>query len=147
VVTGQMIADLVIIGLGLRVIVGAVQRGPQRRPGDAGPAPPQEQARAPAREDHPVVNPGVIGAAAGLFAATNIDDIVVLSLFFAQGAGHRGSAARVVAGQYLGFTAILAVAIAAAVGATFLPGYPCPAPLDHQGITGLVTEPAPASGK
>jgi hypothetical protein len=94
-----------------------------------------------------VVNPGVIGAAAGLFAVTNIDDIVVLSLFFAQGAGHRGSAARVVAGQYLGFTAILAVAIAAAVGATFLPEYPCPAPLDHQGITGLVTEPAPASGK
>ena len=60
------------------------------------------------------MNPGVIGAAAGLFAVTNIDDIVVLSLFFAQGAGHRGSAARVVAGQYLGFTAILAVAIAAA---------------------------------
>lgn len=77
------------------------------------------------------MNAGVIGAAAGLF--TNIDDIVVLSLFFAQGAGHRGSAARVVAGQYLGFTAILAVAIAAAVGATFLPEYPCPAPLDHQG--------------
>ena len=48
------------------------------------------------------MNPGVIGAAAGLFAVTNIDDIVVLSLFFAQGAGHRGSAARVVAGQYLG---------------------------------------------
>ena len=67
------------------------------------------------------MNPGAIGEAAGLFAVTNIDDIVVLSLFFAQGAGHRGSAARVVAGQYLGFTAILAVAIAAAVGATFLP--------------------------
>ena len=79
------------------------------------------------------MNPGVIGAAAGLFAVTNIDDIVILSLFFAQGAGHRGSAARVVAGQYLGFTTILAVAIAAAAGATFLPGYPCPAPLDHQG--------------
>src|SRR5271166_288910 len=42
VVTGQMIADLVIIGVGLRVIMGAVQRGRQRRPGDAGPAPPQE---------------------------------------------------------------------------------------------------------
>ena len=42
VVTGQMIADLVIIGLGLRVIVGTVQRGRQRRPGDAGPAPPPE---------------------------------------------------------------------------------------------------------
>ena len=31
VVTGQMIADLVIIGLGIRIIVGAVQRGRQRR--------------------------------------------------------------------------------------------------------------------
>jgi len=31
VVTGQMICDLVIIGLGARVIVGAVQRGRQRR--------------------------------------------------------------------------------------------------------------------
>lgn len=67
------------------------------------------------------MNSGLIGEAAGLFAVTNIDDILVLSLFFAQGAGHRGSAARVVAGQYLGFTAILAVAIAAALGATFLP--------------------------
>ena len=42
VVTGQMIADLVIIGLGVRVIVGAVQRGRQRRPGNAGPVPPTE---------------------------------------------------------------------------------------------------------
>ena len=30
---------------------------------------------------------GVIGQAAGLFAVTNIDDIVILALFFAQGAG------------------------------------------------------------
>ncbi len=67
------------------------------------------------------MNSGAIAQAAGLFAVTNIDDIVVLSLFFAQGAGQRGSATRVVAGQYLGFTAILAVAIAAAFGATFLP--------------------------
>ncbi|MFB9629614.1 cadmium resistance transporter [Nonomuraea helvata] len=64
---------------------------------------------------------GVIGQAAGLFAATNIDDILLLALFFAQGAGRRGAAARVVAGQYLGFLGILAVATAAAFGATFLP--------------------------
>jgi voltage-gated potassium channel len=31
VVTGQMIADLIVIGLGLRVIVGAVSHGRQRR--------------------------------------------------------------------------------------------------------------------
>ncbi|MEU1164228.1 cadmium resistance transporter [Streptomyces sp. NPDC005921] len=64
---------------------------------------------------------GIIGQAAGLFAVTNIDDILILSLFFAQGAGHHGSARRIVLGQYLGFAAILAVAVAAAFGATFLP--------------------------
>ena len=31
VVTGQMIVDLVIIGLGARIILGAVTRGRQRR--------------------------------------------------------------------------------------------------------------------
>jgi voltage-gated potassium channel len=31
VVTGQMIADLVIVGLGIRIILGAVTRGQQRR--------------------------------------------------------------------------------------------------------------------
>lgn len=67
------------------------------------------------------MNLGIIGQAAGLFAVTNIDDIVVLALFFAQGAGHRGSTRRIVLGQYLGFAAILAVAVAAAFGATFLP--------------------------
>ncbi|WP_030732513.1 cadmium resistance transporter [Streptomyces sp. NRRL S-237] len=64
---------------------------------------------------------GIIGQAAGLFAVTNIDDILILALFFAQGTGRPGSTRRIVLGQYLGFTAILAVAVAAAFGATFLP--------------------------
>jgi cadmium resistance protein CadD (predicted permease) len=64
---------------------------------------------------------GLIAEAAGLFAVTNLDDIVVLSLFFAQGAGEHGSARRVVAGQYLAFAAILAVAVGVAFGASFLP--------------------------
>ncbi|WP_459740829.1 hypothetical protein [Streptomyces sp. E-15] len=63
----------------------------------------------------------MVGQAAGLFAVTNIDDELIPSLFFAQGAGHPGSARRIVIGQYLGFTAILAVTVAAASGATFLP--------------------------
>ncbi|MDH6219512.1 cadmium resistance transporter [Streptomyces pseudovenezuelae] len=67
------------------------------------------------------MNLGIIGQAAGLFAVTNVDDILVLALFFAQGAGHRGSTRRIVVGQYLGFAAILTVAVAAAFGATFLP--------------------------
>ena len=44
---------------------------------------------------------GLIAEAAGLFAVTNFDDLVVLSLFFAQGAGEHSSVRRVVAGQYL----------------------------------------------
>jgi voltage-gated potassium channel len=44
IVTGQMIVDLIILGLGARVIVGAVTRGRQRRPQDAGATRPNEQA-------------------------------------------------------------------------------------------------------
>ncbi|MEU3183946.1 cadmium resistance transporter [Streptomyces sp. NPDC006923] len=68
------------------------------------------------------MNVGITGQAVGLFAVTNVDDILILSLFFARGAGHRGAAGRIVLGQYLGFMAILAVAVAAAFGASFLPG-------------------------
>jgi cadmium resistance protein CadD (predicted permease) len=63
----------------------------------------------------------LVGRAMGLFAVTNIDDILVLALFFAQGAGHRSAGTRIAAGQYLGFVAILATAITAAFGVTFLP--------------------------
>jgi cadmium resistance protein CadD (predicted permease) len=67
------------------------------------------------------MNLGVAGQALGLFAVTNIDDIVVLALFFAQGAGRPNTTRTIAAGQYLGFAAILAVAVAAALGATLLP--------------------------
>ncbi|MEV0382996.1 cadmium resistance transporter [Nonomuraea sp. NPDC050643] len=63
------------------------------------------------------MNAGIIGQAAALFAVTNIDDLVILALFFAQAK----NGVRIVLGQYLGFVAILAVAIAATLGATFLP--------------------------
>jgi cadmium resistance protein CadD (predicted permease) len=68
------------------------------------------------------VNAGIVAEAAGLFAITNVDDIVLLSLFFGRSAGQQGAARRIVTGQYLGFTAILAITVAAAYGATFLPG-------------------------
>lgn len=42
VVTAQMITDLLIIGLGLRVIVSAVTRSRQQRPEDAGTGRPSE---------------------------------------------------------------------------------------------------------
>jgi cadmium resistance protein CadD (predicted permease) len=65
--------------------------------------------------------------AAGLFMVTNIDDIIVLSLFFARGAGQRGTTAKITAGQYLGFGAILAAAVAVALGAqAFLPASAIP---------------------
>jgi cadmium resistance protein CadD (predicted permease) len=67
------------------------------------------------------VNAGIVGEAAALFALTNVDDLLVLSLFFGRAAGQRGAARRVTAGQYLGFTALLAVTVAGAYGATFLP--------------------------
>ncbi|WMY79878.1 cadmium resistance transporter [Citricoccus sp. I39-566] len=60
--------------------------------------------------------------AIGLFLVTNIDDIIVLSLFFARGAGQRGTTARILVGQYLGFVAILGAAVLVALGAgAFLP--------------------------
>ena len=94
VVTGQMITDLIAIGLG----------GPgHRRRGHArAPAPvcrrrhrtPGPVGRCPTQEDDPRVNSsGLIAGTAGLFTVTNIDDIVVLSLFFAQGAGGISSCA------------------------------------------------------
>ncbi|MTE24322.1 cadmium resistance transporter [Microbacterium sp. ZXX196] len=60
--------------------------------------------------------------AIGLFLATNIDDIIVLSLFFARGAGQRGTTTRILAGQYLGFVGILGAAVLVSLGAgAFLP--------------------------
>ncbi|GAB3112418.1 cadmium resistance transporter [Janibacter alkaliphilus] len=55
--------------------------------------------------------------AVGLFIATNIDDIIVLSLFFARGAGRSGTTAKILVGQYLGFLGILAAAVLVTIGA------------------------------
>jgi cadmium resistance protein CadD (predicted permease) len=64
---------------------------------------------------------GLLGQAAGMFAVTNIDDLLVLAVFFGQAAGSGGGAWRVVIGQYLGFAGILAAAIVGALGAGLLP--------------------------
>ena len=58
--------------------------------------------------------------AIGLFIATNIDDIVILSLFFARGQGQPGTTRRILVGQYLGFLGILGAAVAVAFGAQIL---------------------------
>ncbi|MGF0327980.1 cadmium transporter [Gordonia sp. CNJ-863] len=64
-----------------------------------------------------------IAAAAGLFVATNIDDIVVLTVLFAVAA--RGTSQlrgwQIVAGQYLGLITLIAVSLLAALGLTIVP--------------------------
>lgn len=64
-----------------------------------------------------------IAAAAGLFVATNIDDIVVLTVLFAVAA--RGTSRlrgwQIVAGQYLGLITLIAVSFVAALGLTIVP--------------------------
>ncbi|MGC0144320.1 Cadmium resistance protein CadD, predicted permease [Georgenia satyanarayanai] len=60
--------------------------------------------------------------AIGLFVATNIDDIIILSLFYARGAGQRGTTRKILLGQYLGFGGILLAAVVVSLGArSFLP--------------------------
>ncbi|OAV62420.1 cadmium resistance transporter [Enteractinococcus helveticum] len=58
--------------------------------------------------------------AIGLFLATNIDDVVILSLFFGRGQGQPGTTGRTLLGQYLGFIGILGAAALAAFGAQAL---------------------------
>ena len=62
----------------------------------------------------------LIGQAAGTFVVTNVDDVVLLAVFFGR-ATTRGDVVRVVVGQYLGFAAILAVSVAGALGVGLLP--------------------------
>jgi cadmium resistance protein CadD (predicted permease) len=62
-----------------------------------------------------------VGQAVGLFAVTNVDDLVILALYFAKARGQRHGVARVVLGQYLGFVALVAIATAGALGVRLLP--------------------------
>ncbi len=64
---------------------------------------------------------GLLGQAAGMFAATNVDDMLVLAVFFGQAAGKRAAVLRVVGGQYVGFGAVLLVSVIGALGAGLLP--------------------------
>lgn len=63
----------------------------------------------------------LIGQAAGLFVATNIDDIVVLAVFFGR-VKTRAGALKVVVGWYVGYLVVLAGVLAVGVlGAKLLP--------------------------
>lgn len=60
---------------------------------------------------------GVLSASVATFAATNIDDALLLTFFFAR----RIPTRRIVAGQYIGFAAILGVSLLGAWGALAIP--------------------------
>ncbi|MEZ7898656.1 MAG: cadmium resistance transporter [Flaviflexus sp.] len=60
---------------------------------------------------------GVVLQGAGLFLVTNIDHLIVLTVLFGHWKGQRGLTRRIMAGQYLGFGAMLAIIIVVALGA------------------------------
>lgn len=62
-----------------------------------------------------------IAAAIGLFAATNIDDIVVLAVLFLASSPGRIRGWQIVVGQYLGFIALVVLSVVAALGLTIVP--------------------------
>lgn len=62
-----------------------------------------------------------IGAAIGLFAATNIDDIVVLTVLFLASRRGKPRPWQIVAGQYLGFITLVVISVIAALGLTIVP--------------------------
>ncbi|MEU9884238.1 cadmium resistance transporter [Sphaerisporangium sp. NPDC051011] len=75
---------------------------------------------------------GTVVAAAGIFAGTNVDDIIVLTvLFLSMRAGGLPKAWQICAGQYLGVGLLVLVAVVAALGLTIVPD-------DYVGLLGLV---------
>jgi cadmium resistance protein CadD (predicted permease) len=60
---------------------------------------------------------GVVATAVGVFAGTNVDDLLVLTTLFLGG----GAVRRVVAGQYLGFGVLVAASGAVAAGLLVVP--------------------------
>ncbi|BCB88284.1 cadmium resistance transporter [Phytohabitans suffuscus] len=65
---------------------------------------------------------GTIGAAVGVFAGTNVDDIIVLTvLFLSARANGRPKVWQIWVGQYAGIAALVAVSAAAALGLAVVP--------------------------
>ncbi|WP_283138890.1 cadmium resistance transporter [Rhizohabitans arisaemae] len=65
---------------------------------------------------------GTVLAAAGVFAGTNVDDLIVLTvLFLAARAGGRPRPWQIWAGQYTGIGALIAISAIAALGLTIVP--------------------------
>ncbi|MEV8132758.1 MULTISPECIES: cadmium resistance transporter [Pseudarthrobacter] len=60
-------------------------------------------------------------AAAAMFAATNIDDIVVLTALFLASSKGKPRAWHIVGGQYTGFITLVGLSLLAALGLTIVP--------------------------
>lgn len=65
--------------------------------------------------------PSDAAAAVASFAATNLDDLLVLALLFGRARGATAGARRVWLGQYVGFVSILVGSVAASAGVGLLP--------------------------
>ena len=63
----------------------------------------------------------VAGTGLGIFAGTNIDDLLVLTVLFVAAHGGRPGRWQIVLGQVLGFTVLLAVSVAITVGLGAVP--------------------------
>ena len=73
-----------------------------------------------------------IAAAVAMFAGTNIDDIVVLTVLFVASASQgRPRAWQIVAGQYAGLITLVAISVVAALGLVIVPE-------DWVGLLGLL---------
>ncbi|MEU0564966.1 cadmium resistance transporter [Nonomuraea sp. NPDC005983] len=73
-----------------------------------------------------------VAAAAGMFAGTNVDDLVVLTVLFLSARTTGAPRAwQIWAGQYAGVAALVALSVVAALGLTILPD-------DWVGLLGLV---------
>lgn len=62
-----------------------------------------------------------IASAIGMFAATNIDDIVILTVLFLASSRGGPRPWQIVLGQYLGFATLVAISVVAALGLTIIP--------------------------
>lgn len=75
---------------------------------------------------------GTIAAAVGMFAGTNVDDIIVLTvLFLSSRASGRPRPWQIWGGQYVGIAILILVSVIAALGLTIVPD-------DWVGLLGLI---------
>jgi len=85
---------------------------------------------------------GNVLTAAGVFAGTNVDDLIVLTVLFLAARAANRPAWPIWAGQYLGIAALVTVSLLAALGLTLIPDRWVPllglVPL-ALGVRGLIT--------